>query len=183
VKLLGLLRHAKSDWDDIGLRDFDRGLNDRGRRGAALMGEHIRQHGVEWAYVLASPAERVRKTLLASGLDDGSRGRIDWQDKAYLASAETLIELLREVEGDPASVLVSAHNPGLQELIFRLVSPEAENSLFDAAAEKYPTATYAVLELDIADWADLGPGCGELVHLARPRDLDPELGPEVIDPR
>ncbi len=48
VKLLGLLRHAKSDWDDLGLRDFDRGLNDRGRRGAALMGEHIREHGVKW---------------------------------------------------------------------------------------------------------------------------------------
>ena len=35
MKLLGLLRHAKSDWDDLGLRDFDRGLNDRGRKGAA----------------------------------------------------------------------------------------------------------------------------------------------------
>ena len=182
MKLLGLLRHAKSDWDDIGLRDFDRGLNDRGRRGAALMGEHIRDHGVKWAHLLASPAERVKKTLQASGLDDGSQDAIDWQDKAYLASSATLMDLLRSVEGNPPSILLAAHNPGLQELIFDLVAPEFENGLFDAAAKKYPTATFAVIELPIDDWSDLRPDTGKLVHLARPRDLDPELGPEVMGP-
>ena len=177
VKLLGLLRHAKSDWDDLGLRDFDRGLNNRGRKGAALMGEHIREHGVRWNQLMASPAERVRKTLEAAGFDQA----INWQDKAYLASSVTLMELLRGVEGDPATVLLAAHNPGLQELIFDLVPPERENALFDAAATKYPTATFAVLKLKIDDWADIAPNCGDLVHLARPRDLDPELGPEVFD--
>lgn len=174
MKILGLLRHAKSDWDDIALRDFDRGLNARGRRGAALMGEHIRQHGVKWQQVLASPAERVKRTLEAAGIG----GNVSWQDKAYLASSVTLMEILRSAAEDADRVLLSGHNPGLQELIFDLVPPEAENELFDAAAEKYPTATYAVLELDIDDWADLAPNCGRLVHLARPRDLDPELGPE-----
>lgn len=174
MKTLGLLRHAKSDWDDLGLRDFDRGLNDRGRKGAALMGRHIRDHGVAWEQVLASPAERVKRTLEAAGID----GDINWQERAYLGSSSTLMDLLRAVEGDPASVLLSGHNPGLQELIFDLVPPDEENALFDAAAEKYPTATFAVLELDIDDWAALEPNCGRLIHLARPRDLDPELGPE-----
>jgi phosphohistidine phosphatase len=176
VKLLGLLRHAKSDWDDLGRKDFDRGLNERGRRGAALMGDHIRAHGVEWARVIASPAERVKKTLEAARIN----GPIDWQERAYLASAGTLIELLRGVRDDPATILLAAHNPGLQELIFDLVPPEAENDLFDETAEKYPTASFAVLELEIDNWAELTPGCGRLVHLARPRDLDPELGPEII---
>lgn len=174
MKLLGLLRHAKSDWDDLGRRDFDRGLNDRGRRGAALMGEHIREHGVKWERVVASPAERVKRTLEAAQMD----GSVVWQDKAYLASSATLIDLLGKVAGNPRSVLLSGHNPGLQELIFDLVPPEEENALFDEAASKLPTATYAVLELSIDDWADIAPNCGRLVHLARPRDLDPELGPE-----
>ncbi len=180
MKLLGILRHAKSDWDDIGLRDFDRGLNDRGRKGAALMGDHIRKHGVKWEKVMASPAARVRRTLEASKLDGGSPDTVDWQQNAYLASSVTLMELLRTVDGDPATILLSAHNPGLQELIFELVPPDAENDLFDEAATKFPTATFAVLELDIEDWADLAPGCGKLVHLARPRDLDPELGPQEL---
>ena len=178
MKLLGILRHAKSDWNDITLRDFDRGLNRRGRQGAALMGEHIRARGVTWEHIIASPAARVRLTLEAAGIGDGSEGAVEWQDRAYLASSATLIELLRQVEGDPASVLLSGHNPGLQELIFDLVPPEAENRLFDEAAAKLPTATYAVLELEIDDWSRIAPGCGILVHFARPRDLDPELGPE-----
>ena len=48
MKILGLLRHAKSDMDDAALRDFDRGLNDRGRRGAALIGRHIAGQGIAW---------------------------------------------------------------------------------------------------------------------------------------
>ena len=176
MKLLGLLRHAKSDWDDISLRDYDRGLNDRGKRGAAVMGGHIRAHGVAWDLLLASPAERVKRTLDATRLKIPTR----WEERVYLADSDALIELLRGLDGDPSAVLLAGHNPGLQELIFDLVAPEHENRLFDIAAEKYPTATFAVLELAIDRWADCQPGCGTLVHLARPRDLDPELGPEKV---
>jgi phosphohistidine phosphatase len=174
VKLLGLLRHAKSEWDDLALRDFDRGLNGRGRRGAALMGRHIREHGEPWDLILASPAERVKRTIAASALAIPVR----YDQQAYLADAATLIGLLQHVPEDPAAVLLVGHNPGLQELVFKLVVPEAENALFAEAAEKYPTATYAVLELAIEQWADCAPGCARLIHFIRPRDLDPALGPE-----
>lgn len=174
MKTLGLLRHAKSDTDDLALRDFDRGLNDRGRRGAAVMGGHIRAHGIAWDTLLASPAERVKRTLDATRL----QVPVTWDEHLYLADSDALIEVLRSLEGDPAAVLIAGHNPGLQELIFDLVAPEREDALFASAAEKFPTATFAVLQLAIDRWADCAPGCGTLVHLARPRDLDPELGPE-----
>lgn len=177
VKTLGLLRHAKSEWDDMALRDFDRGLNDRGRRGAAIMGGHIRAHGVAWDLLLASPAERVKRTLAAARL----QAPIEWDEHIYLADSDALIEVLRGVEGDPAAVLVAGHNPGLQELIFDLVAPEHENALFAEVSEKFPTAAFAVLELAIDRWADCASGCGTLVHVTRPRDLDPELGPENVD--
>jgi len=80
--------------------------------------------------------------------------------------------------GDPASVLLVGHNPGLQELLLELARPGAETALLDQAAEKFPTASFAVIELAIDRWPDITPGCGKLVHFARPRDLDPELGPE-----
>jgi phosphohistidine phosphatase len=63
-------------------------------------------------------------------------------------------------------------------MVLELVSPKEENALFDEAKVKFPTATFAVFELDIDDWSDLRTECGKLVHFARPRDLDPELGPE-----
>ncbi len=174
MKILGLLRHAKSDWDDMAKRDFDRGLNDRGRRGAELIGKHILDHGISWDRCIASPAERVKQTL-ASGLPDLDT---KYDSRLYLASAETLIEVLQECPQDHDAVLLSGHNPGMQELLFALVPPSRENELFDEAATKFPTATYAVFELGIENWSELKEGCGSLVHFARPRDLDPELGPE-----
>lgn len=176
MKKLGLLRHAKSDWDDIGKRDFDRGLNDRGRRGARLIGKHIFEHGTEWDVIVASPAERVKRTLDAAMPDVD----IEWDERLYLASVETIFEVIAEHAGDADSVLVSGHNPGMQEVLYALVPPSEENALFDEAAIKFPTGSFAEFDVDIDDWADLKPQTGKLVHFCRPRDLDAELGPEKV---
>lgn len=173
MKQLGLLRHAKSDWDDLNLRDFDRGLNDRGRRGAKLMAEHIKDYGAGWEMVLASPAERVRRTLAESDLSVP----VHFEEDAYLADSNTLIRLLREVSEKHGSVLLAAHNPGLQELAVDLVAEDQRGPLVDEVMIKFPTCAFAVLELDIDSWDQCAPGCGKLVHFARPRDLDPALGP------
>jgi phosphohistidine phosphatase len=63
VKTLTLLRHAKSGWDDPVSRDFDRPLNPKGRRAAAMVGRHLRALGVGFDHVVASPAVRVEETL------------------------------------------------------------------------------------------------------------------------
>jgi phosphohistidine phosphatase len=176
MKVLGLLRHAKADWDDAGARDIDRGLSERGRRGAALIGRHIAEQGVRWEQVIASPAERVRRTIDASGLPLEPH----FDERAYLGEPATLIDLLRIVPGDPSSVLLVGHNPGLHEVLFWLLDPDDESALIAQASDKFPTAAFALLELKIADWADLAPGCGKLIRFTRPRDLDPELGPERV---
>lgn len=175
MKILGLFRHAKSEWDDSDKRDFDRGINERGRRGARLMGRHIREREGRWDVLLASPAERVRVTL-----DEARPGpQAEWDKRLYLASSDTILDILRERGGEAASILVAGHNPGLGDLILDLVAPQAENGLFDEAKIKFPTAAHAVLELEIERWADISPGRGRLVHFVRPRDLDPTLGPEL----
>jgi len=56
LKILGLYRHAKSDWNDARARDFDRPLNARGRKGALAMGRYIRDYGINWNRIIASPA-------------------------------------------------------------------------------------------------------------------------------
>lgn len=138
------------------------------------MGAHIRDHGVKWDLVIASPAARVTQTL-----DAALPGVTAQYDKrVYLADVETLLDVLREA-GPARSVVLAGHNPGLQDLLFALVSPAQENDLFDEASVKFPTASFAVLELATDDWAELANECGKLVHFARPRDLDPALGPET----
>ncbi|MFA6218363.1 MAG: histidine phosphatase family protein [Erythrobacter sp.] len=174
MKILGLLRHAKSDWGHSDRRDFDRGLNVRGVRGARAIGGHIREHGVTWDRLVSSPAARCRLTL-AEALPEYTP---EWDERLYLAGTDTIMDVLRETGGDARAVLLSGHNPGLGDMLFELVSPKNENDLYDEAKVKFPTASYAVFELDIDEWADLRDDCGTLVHFARPRDLDPELGPE-----
>lgn len=179
MKLLGLFRHAKSDWHDPRARDFDRPLNERGRRGAAIMGRHIRDHGVRWDHVIASPAVRCAETVEIAAEAAGRPLAVNWDRRVYLASSATLADLLREQDDQFGAALMVGHNPGLEDLIFDLVPDDGSSPLRDVVEVKFPTAAFAVLELAIDRWADLADNCGRLVHLTRPRDLDPALGPEL----
>jgi len=178
MKLLGLYRHAKSDWHDARARDFDRPLNARGRKGAAVMGKYIAGYGIAWDRVIASPAVRVAETLEVGNAAAGVTLPVVWDRRIYLASSAVLLDLLREVTGNPASILMVGHNPGLEDLIFDLVPDDGTSPLRDAVEQKFPTAAFAVLELDIDDWSKAEESAARLVHLMRPRDLDPDLGPE-----
>ncbi len=181
MKLLGLFRHAKSDWHDARARDFDRGLNARGRQGAALMGRHIVEHGVPWQRIVASPAVRVTETIeIASGEVERTIP-VQWDRRIYLASSVNLIDVLRETDDHISSVMMVGHNPGLEDVIFDLVPDDGTCPLRAVVETKFPTAAFAVLECNIERWNDLHEGCAKLVHLMRPRDLDAALGPELLD--
>ena len=185
MKTLGLFRHAKSGWADPRARDFDRPLSERGERGAALMGKHILDFGqrtkTQFDRVVASPAVRVTETIERASKAYGRTFPVEWDRRIYLASSATLIDLLREVEGDPAAVLMVGHNPGLEDVIFDLVPDDGSSPLREEVEVKFPTATFAVLELDIGSWSEIAEGCARLVAMTRPRDLDPSLGPEQVD--
>jgi phosphohistidine phosphatase len=181
VKTLSLFRHAKSDWSDARARDFDRPLNARGQRGAEAMGEYIRGSGRTFDRIIASPAVRVAETIEVASRAYCRTFPIEWDRRIYLASSATLIDLLREVSGNPASLLMIGHNPGLEDLIFDLVPDDGSSPLRAIVEHKFPTAAFAVLECAIERWADLAPGCARLISLTRPRDLDPTLGPELPD--
>jgi phosphohistidine phosphatase len=181
VKTLALFRHAKSDWSDARARDFDRPLNDRGQRGARAMGEYIKSTKHHFDRMIASPAVRAAETVEEASKAWGCTFKVEWDRRIYLASSATLIDLLKELDGDPTSVLMVGHNPGLEDLIFDLVPDDGSSPLRDLVEQKFPTATFAVLELAVDRWSDIADGCARLVELKRPRDLDPALGPSLID--
>lgn len=181
MKILGLYRHAKSDWQDARARDFDRPLNKRGRKGADVMGRHIASHGIEWQRIIASPAARVAETVELGAKATGRSLPAIWDRRIYLASSATLLDLIHEQEDDAAAVLMIGHNPGLEDLIFDLVPDDGTSPLRDIVEEKFPTAAYAVLEIEAESWADVCENSARLVHLTLPRDLDPTLGPEPVE--
>ena len=62
MRILYLLRHAKSSWRDATLRDFDRPLKKRGREAAERIGQRIGAENLNNPLVICSPAVRTRET-------------------------------------------------------------------------------------------------------------------------
>jgi phosphohistidine phosphatase len=168
MKTLTLLRHAKSGWDDPALTDFQRPLNARGREAARAMGAELKRLGLAWDRILASPAARVTETL--DGLAE-SYGPLDpvYEERVYLAPAETLLALVRATDDACARLLIVGHNPGMERLAV-LLSRAAP--LRDEIAAKYPTGALAEIAFRVAHWRDLGPGGGTLQRFIRPRNLE-----------
>lgn len=182
MKSLTILRHAKSGWDVAVERDFDRPINKRGARGAELIGQWLKRRKLPVDRIIASPAVRVTETLdifqPAAGLDALEP---HWDRRIYLASAATLIDVIRDTGRDADHLLISGHNPGLEDLILMLVPESAGDDLRARVEEKLPTSALARLDLDIADWHDLDVNMARFADFIRPRDLDPALAPAMDD--
>jgi phosphohistidine phosphatase len=177
MKTLTLLRHAKSGWDDPVIRDFDRPLNAKGARAAAVIGEQMRALGMGFDTIMASPALRVMETVDHLGRGYGRRIEPEWDRRLYLASAAMLLDLVHALPPEAERVLLIGHNPGLAELALLLAPDKSAGTLGRDLAAKYPTASLAELAID-GDWAKVLPGGGRLVRFIRPRDLDATLGPD-----
>lgn len=180
MKKLTLLRHAKSSWDDPVTRDFDRPLNDKGKRAAAVMGTFVKRGGLSFDLVLASPAQRVIETLEHFTAGSGLSLDPQWDRKIYLASSATLMDVLRGAAPEAEHILMVGHNPGLEDLVFDLVPHGNLSGPRSAVEVKYPTASLAELTLDIEHWAGIKDDCATFDRFTRPRDLDQELGPDYI---
>lgn len=176
MKTLTLLRHAKSGWDDTVSRDFDRPLNPRGRKAARTIGFEMKARGLGFDLVLASPARRVIETLEEVAV---SYGPLDarYDERLYLASAATLLDMVRTAPDQVERLLLVGHNPGLEEIALILSSRDG-TGLRGEVEIKYPTGTVAEIELPTERWAEVKERTGKIVRFIRPRDLDPELGPD-----
>jgi phosphohistidine phosphatase len=160
-----LTRHAKSDWGTPGQPDFDRPLNDRGRRSAAALGRWLAGAGYRPGEVILSGALRTVETWagMAGVFDPAPPVRAE--RLLYDAPAERMLAVLRVAEADP--VLLIGHNPGIGAFANRLaVTPPAHPRF-----EDYPTGATTVFRLAAAKWSDIDWGEGEVVDFTTPRQL------------
>lgn len=168
---LGLLRHAKSNWEAEGVLDFDRDLAARGLEAAPRMGAEIARAGFSPDLVLCSSAVRARMTydLVAPFIAPPPRA-VHYEDRLYMAGSRQLLDRIHDISDTVRSVLFVGHNPGFHELNIALIgdcAPEAER----ATKSKFPTCAFALYTFDAEHWADVAPGKGRAVHFATPRRL------------
>ena len=170
MKRLAVLRHAKSSWDDPSLDDFNRPLNERGWKAARRMGREMERRKMRFDIVLASTAARVRETIDGVQEKYDFAAPIQFEQRIYLATAETLLSLLRDLPDTVEAPLLIGHNPGLERLLVELTHDDADG-LRQRVVEGYPTGALAVVQLRMTKWSKVAPGSGEIVELILPKEL------------
>jgi len=165
MKSLLLLRHAKSSWKDPNLADHERPLKGRGRRAAALIGRFIAANNLRPDLVLSSTAVRARETVDIV-LESGQFViEVAYDDRLYLADPATLMDTVAQLDSGKQQVLMVGHNPGLEELLFRLTG----------IRESMPTASLAQILLDIEEWGDAcAKNTWQLERFVKPKELPPQ---------
>ena len=169
MRSLFILRHAKSDWDDPMLADFDRPLAPRGRRAAPAMGAYMRAQGLIPELALCSTARRARETFALAAAALGDDIPVRFLRELYAATPGDLLHQVQQVSDRVHALLLVGHNPAIGQLAARLAdSGEAET--LRRLRTKYPTCALAVLQFDAGGWAHVSDGA-RLERFVRPSDL------------
>jgi phosphohistidine phosphatase len=161
MKTLYLLRHAKSSWDDPGLKDFDRPLNKRGLKAAPKIGAYMLKEKIRPGIILSSPALRAKQTTTMACERAGLSSLINFDERIYEASVQRLFEIVTGFADEIDTAMMVGHNPGFEELL----------SALTGESQRMPTAALARINLKIEKWSELTGGCGNLKWVIRAKDL------------
>lgn len=181
MKYLTVIRHAKSSWDQPGLADHDRALNERGRKAAAAVATFLDKTylgGGDGAPLLPKPDRLVSSTALralstaqimreAVGL---STEQLLLDSRLYLAEAGTIMNVVRDLDESWKHVVLYGHNPGMHEF--------AERILARAHVAKMPTCSTVIMAIPTEFWGLAEWGMAQLIGHITPRSLErrfPEL--------
>ncbi len=165
MKTISILRHAKSDWSDADLDDFDRPLNKRGEKDAPRMGKYLKSTGKLPGIIYSSPALRAKTTAEIVKETSGYPGDIEYMPEFYASeSPEVYIDKIKRAPDNHDSIMVVGHNPTLENLLADLLSDHPVNI-------KFPTAGLACLNVEIESWKELKPGTAILYWMMIPKAL------------
>ncbi len=160
MKRLTLIRHAKSDWSDAALSDFDRPLNGRGKKAAPMMGKRIFKRGDIPDLLISSSAKRAGKTARLIAQELGiPKDRIIYKLIIFGAKIKILLKLIDELP-EYEHVALIGHNPGLTELAEWLCSD---------SPDWLPTCAVLNFELDIERWEQNYQGCARILNYDFPK--------------
>ena len=116
MKTLYIIRHAKSSWDDPVENDFNRPLNDRGRRDAPRMGKRLKEKNLTPDLIITSPAKRALSTcqVIAEILRFPAQN-IRLEPSLYHANADQILKIIHSIDDKHDVVLLFGHNPGITD--------------------------------------------------------------------
>lgn len=124
------------------------------------MGDLMHREGLHPYLILSSPAKRARQTAELVKEAGELDAELRFEHRIYEASPQTLRQVSAELDDAYPSAMLVGHNPGIEGFVRFLTG----------SLEPFPTATLAVIDLDIHSWVSINDGCGTLRRIYRPRD-------------
>jgi phosphohistidine phosphatase len=144
MKQLILIRHAKSDWGDSSLSDFERPLNGRGKKDAPVMAERLLDKKIKIDAFISSPAIRTKKTagIFASAYKR-DKDEIIFHSELYGAAEDVFYDIVSTTENKFQSIAIFSHNPGITDFA---------NLLADVRIDNIPTCGIFAIKADCDGW-------------------------------
>ena len=161
AKQLLIIRHAKSDWENENLQDFDRPLNGRGQLAAPEMAQRLIKLGIKPELIVSSPALRAITTAkyFASAWEI-PKEQIKQEANIYEADVKSLLTIINQFDSRFDLIALFGHNPGLTDLV----------NYFDGHIDNLPTSGVILLEFPFNDWAMLSADTAKVLLFDYPKN-------------
>ncbi|MCK4793184.1 MAG: histidine phosphatase family protein [Desulfobacteraceae bacterium] len=161
MKTLYLFRHAKSSWKYPHLDDFERPLNNRGRKSALFMGEILKQLNVSPELIISSPATRAAMTArVIADMINYPLEKIRYSETIYLSGKDEIIHVIRDINDAVKKAMVIGHNPAFTDLA---------NYISDQRISNIPTCGVLCMDFNISSWEKMGERCGKVTFFEFPK--------------
>lgn len=161
MKTLYLIRHAKSDWSDESLSDYDRPLSHRGMKDVPLMGSKLADKGIRPDLILSSPALRAKTTAIsiAEALSYPPES-IHYDHALYASDVETVLSIIRSVAPSVNTLFLFGHNPEITECANLIANGDIDN---------IPTCGVVTIRLKNNSWESIGGNSAEIRRFDFPK--------------
>ncbi len=128
------------------MKDFDRPLNERGKKDAPEMAERIREKPMEIDHFVSSPARRAKRTArYFAEAYKTDKDDILYIEDLYGAGPEVFSKTVTGLSDKYDTVAIFSHNPGITEFV---------NSLTIVRVDDMPTCAVFGASAEINNWAD-----------------------------
>ena len=128
MKQLILIRHAKSDWGDSSLGDFERPLNGRGKKDAPVMAERLLDKKIAIDAFISSPARRAKKTAgIFASVYKKDKDEIIFRSELYGAAEDVFYDIINTTVNKFQSIAIFSHNPGITDFANLLADVRIDN--------------------------------------------------------
>lgn len=158
-RTLILMRHAKTEDQKPGQRDYDRELLTRGKEEAALMAERLVGLTTVPQKILSSPAKRTQQTseIVCSAFSI-SPTFVKFESGLYHAPAHKIASEIMVTDAEVTTLMVIGHNPGISDFAYDCSKETAIG---------FATSAIALFSFE-GEWMDLPSVHLKLIHFSRP---------------